>query len=568
MTESISTQLQAVRAQLTGPGAPFELAELDLAGQRYRIFKNAPADLVQIIEQGRAFGAKTFLVYQGEHWSFERFFAHVDALAAVLRRDYGIGKGDRVAIAMRNRPEWMAAYAAIILSGAVAVPLNSWGQREELVYGLTDSAPKLLFCDAPRYAHVAADLATLHLQVIVTDAVEPAPGVGYYDEIIAAASAPLPAARVEPDDVAMILYTSGTSSHAKGVVSTHRMLGQAMANLDYFGALSAMTSPDRIGAMMAAGFEMATLMAVPLFHASGLHAQFLAALRGGRRIVIMYKWDVAQALEIIAAERITQLSAAPAMILQLFTHPSFDRTDTRSLSWIGFGGAGVPDKLIEILQAKKPLAMAGIGYGLTETNGPAAACTGAAFFHQPHSNGPQSPIFDIRIADAAGNALPAGQRGEVWMRGICNLQSYWNQPAATRTVLQDGWFRSGDIGYLDNDGFLFIVDRLKDIVNRGGEKIASAEIESCLLLHPAIAEAAAFGVPDAEYGEALAVAVHPRPGCTLDAATVRTHILEHLAAFKAPAHVVIRAEPLPRNPTNKILKRDLRAQFLAAGTAG
>ena len=530
---SINEQLQAVRAQITAPGAPFELADIEVAGQTCRIFKNAPANLAELIEHARDFGDKAFLVYQGERCTFKHFFEHVDALSSQLRNHYAIGKGDHVAIAMRNRPEWMAAYAAIILSGGVAVPLNSWGLRDELLYGSVKG--KNPFKDV---------------------------GVRRYIDVITGTATPLPAIQIAPDDPAMIMYTSGTSSHAKGVMSTHRAMCQAILNLEYFGTLSAMTSPERIGAMMAAGFELTTLMAVPLFHSSGLHAQFLSALRSGRRIVVMYKWDIGQVLDTIASERITQLSASPAMMLQLFTDPRFDATDTRSLSWIGFGGAGIPGKLIEQVSTKKPLAMAGIGYGLTETNGPATACTGATFDYKPHSNGPQSPIFDIRIVDEKDIDLPPGQPGEICMRSVTNMTGYWRKEAATREVLNDGWFRSGDIGYLDDEGFLYVVDRIKDIVNRGGEKIASAEVESCLLLHPAIAEAAAFGVPDASYGEVLAVVVTLRTHQAINADDIRAHVAAHLAPFKVPAHVIIRHEDMPRNPAGKILKRDLRKDFL------
>ena len=567
MSEELKTQLQDVSAQLTAPGAPFELEDIDVAGQKYRIYKNAPLTLAALIEQGRGFGAKEFIVWQDMRWTYDEFFRHVDVLAAALRRSYGIAKGDRVAIAMRNRPEWMAAYAAIILCGGVAVPLNSWGQREELVYGLSDSAPKLLFCDAQRLAHVVEDLAALKLPAIVVDAA-PADlgagtGVAAYQDVIATAPAPQPAAQVAPDDLAMIMYTSGTSSQAKGVVSTHRAMCQGIVNMEYFGALFVMTSPERFGAMMAAGFEMTTLMAVPLFHSSGLHAQFLSALRTGRRLVVMYKWDVGAVLDTIARERVTQLAAAPAMMLQLFGDPRFDTTDTRSLAWVGFGGAGIPDKLIELVNEKKPRAIAGIGYGLTETNGPSNAATGEAFVWKPRSNGPTSPLFEVRIADEDGSALPQGAAGEVWMRSVTNMQGYWNKEAATREVLHNGWFRSGDIGYFDADGFLFIVDRIKDIVNRGGEKIASAEVESVLLQHPAIAEAAAFGVPDDTWGEALAVAVHLKPGMNLDADGIRAHVATHLAPFKVPAHVDIHRHVLPRNVVGKVLKRQLREDFQA-----
>ena len=574
----LRTQLQAVHQQLTAPGSPFELEDIDLDGRRYRLYKNAPLTLAALIEQGRGFGDKEFIVWQDVRWTYTEFFRHVDALLPTLRQTYGITRGDRVAIAMRNRPEWMAAYAATILCGAIAVPLNSWGQREELVYGLSDSSPKLLFCDATRLAHVVEDLAALNLSVIVADpiaspsaqtgtpATDAAPRVRSYPELLEAASRlkaePLPL--IAPDDPAMIMYTSGTSSHPKGVVSTHRAMTQGIINMEYFGALFVMTSPERFGAMMSAGFEMTTLMAVPLFHSSGLHAQFLSALRTGRRLVVMYKWDVGAVLDTIARERITQLATAPAMMMQLLGDSRFDATDTASLAWLGFGGAGIPERLVELVQEKKPQAIAGIGYGLTETNGPSNAATGEAFAWKPRSNGPTSPLFDVRITDEAGHVLPQGEAGEIWLRGVTLMQGYWNKDAATREVFDGDWFRTGDIGYFDDDDFLYVVDRIKDIVNRGGEKIASAEVESVLLQHPAIAEAAAFGVPDDSYGEALAVAVHLAEGATIDADGIRSHIATHLAPYKVPAHVDIHRHLLPRNAVGKVLKRQLREMFSAA----
>ena len=563
--DTLSQQLQALAAQLTAADAPYELAEIQHDGQPYRIYRNAPASLADLINQGRGFADKEFLVWQGQRLSYADFYRQVDALVAALRTEYPLGKGDRVAIAMRNRPEWMVAFAAIILCGGVAVPLNSWGQREELLHGLTDSTPRLLFCDAQRLAHVSADLLTLKLPAIVVDAErnELPPGVTSYSALLTRqkTTPELPAVMLTPDDLAMIMYTSGTSSLAKGVTSTHRAMCQGVVNLEYFGALFVMTSPARFGAMMAQGYDMATLMTVPLFHSSGLHAQFLSALRTGRRLVIMYKWDVGAVLETIEQERITQLSVSPAMMLQLFTDPRFDQADTSSLAWLGFGGGIVPDPMLNLVQQKKPQAMAGIGYGLTETNGPSNAATGEAFAWKPRSNGPTSPVFDVRIVDENGNTLPQGERGEVWLRGITLMQGYWNKPEATREVLQDGWLHSGDIGYFDEDGFLFIVDRIKDIINRGGEKIASAEIESVLLAHPAIAEAAAFAVPDPSYGETLAVSVFLHPGQTLDADGLRRHVASHVAAYKVPAHIHISAQPLPRNVVGKVLKRQLQAAF-------
>ncbi|QDX80174.1 AMP-binding protein [Denitratisoma sp. DHT3] len=560
--KAIVEKLNTAKAQVTAPGAPFELVERELGGNTYRVFKNAPENVMHLINQGRQFGDKTFLVYQGQRWSFNEFFRHADALASQLAGRYGVQKGDRVAIAMRNRPEWMAAFVAIVSLGAIAVPLNSWSQREELVQNLANAEPKVLFCDPERLAHVTGDLDGLDIQAVVTDASVAEGGrISHYDKLCVDALTP-PPVDIGGDDPVMIMYTSGTTSGAKGVLSNHRAFCQALMNIDFVSAITAMASPQRIQAMMASGFEPAALLSVPLFHVSGLQALFLGALKAGRKIVIMYKWDVDQAIDLIEQERLTQLNGSPAMMQQLFASPRFDQADMSSIAAVGFGGSATPQVLLDTTLRKFPNSLPGTGYGLTETNSTASSFTAEAFAYKPRSSGIISPIVEIHAEDDLGNVLPKGSTGELCVRGVTVMMGYWRNPTATEAALRDGWFHSGDIGYVDEEDFVFIVDRIKDIVNRGGEKISTLEVESCIHHLPGVAEVAAFAVPDAEMGEVLAVAIVPEAGVSLDAEAVRQHVAAHLAGFKVPKHVSVRNETLPRNASGKVMKQVLKAEII------
>ena len=559
MSAELLAQIDAAWRQLTAPGAPFELEEQLVDGRRMRVFRNAASNMIELLAPARKFGEREFVVLQQQRWTFARLFAEADALAAQLAHRYGVVKGDRVAIAMRNRPEWMAAFLAAASLGAIVAPLNSWGRREELLHGLNNSTPKVYVSDPQRFEPVAGELAALGITAIVTDAGAGASTAVSYEEAVAAgAGQKVPEVALAPDDPALILYTSGTTSRAKGALSTQRAVCQALANFDFQGALAGMTSPDVIQAMMASGFAPTTLMAVPLFHVSGLQFQFLAALRTGRRLVMTWKWDPEEALRLIAAEHCTAFNGSPAMILQLLSSPSFAATDTGSLSAFGLGGSAVAPRVIELIRASKPKSLSGTGYGLTETNGLGASASGAGYFYKPGSSGQLSPIIDVVTVDADGKFLPRGQSGEIWLRGPTVMSGYWRDPEGTAAVLHDGWFASGDVGYVDDEGFIFIVDRIKDIVNRAGEKISTNEVESCLISHPAVAEVAAFGLPDETLGEVLAAVVRLRPGAVASEAELVAHVAQRLAGFKVPAHIVISAEDLPRNPSGKLLKRALR----------
>jgi long-chain acyl-CoA synthetase len=564
MTDATSQALalaQQARAQLTAPGAPFEVIECPVGDRVERRYRNAFPTLPALLAASRAHGDKPYIKYQGETWTFTRFFAEADAVASWLHKA-GVCPGDRVAIAMRNRPEWAVAFVATALLGAIPAPLNSFGLREELHAALADLAPKVLFCDPERHARIAGEGAPALVMVVTDGALA---GTESYAALVAQPAEPPPVANVGPDDPALILFTSGATSRAKGVLSTQRAVCQALFNIDFIGALSAMSSPEAVARIMARGLAPTTLTAVPLFHVSGLHAQLLTALRNGRRLLFTHRWDPATALDLIAAEKVTQFNGAPSMVLQLMSEPRFDDPAvTGSLGGLGFGGAGLPQRAIDEVLRRPQGEMAGIGFGLTESNGVAAAASGAVFRHAPRASGLISPIIDLRIIDADGNPLPAGSMGEICLRGVTVMEGYWNDPEATANAMRGGWFHTGDVGYVSDDGLLFVVDRIKDVINRSGEKIAAAEVESCLLQHPSLNEAAVFAMPDEGTGEAVAAAVVVREGFWVSEAELQAHVAAHLAGYKVPARIFMREDALPRNPAGKLLKGDLKRECLGA----
>ena len=544
------------RAQLTASGGPFEVVTIEQDGVQLPAFRNAFNTLPEFLAAGRVHGEKEFMVYGSDRWSFARFYAAVDALAGNLQMQCSLSAGDPVAIAMRNRPEWAVAFVAIALVGAVPVPLNSFGLRDELLANLRDVKPRWLICDQDRHARVGADLQALDCRAIVVDA-----NLGAYSwtGLIATGAPAFQSVALAPQDPALILFTSGASSQAKGVLSTQRAVCQALCNIDFIGAISALTSPAAVAAIMARGLQPTTLSAVPLFHVSGLHAQLLSSLRNGRRLVFMQRWDPATALEHIRTERITQFNGAPAMVQQLLNAPGFDDPEvTGTLGGLGFGGAGLPQGLIDEVLMRRADSLSGIGFGMTESNGAGAAASGALFRMRPQSSGQLSPIVELQVVDDQGNPLPTDQRGEICLRGVTLMQGYWGPNGVNRAFSADGWFRSGDIGFVDADGFLHVVDRIKDVINRSGEKISAAEVESCLLLHSQIVEAAVVGVPDLTTGEAVVAMVVLAEGAHIGGSEVRQHVANHLAAYKVPVRVYLQHSVLPRNPAGKLLKSAIR----------
>jgi acyl-CoA synthetase (AMP-forming)/AMP-acid ligase II len=550
--------------QLTAAGAPFELCDGPDPGTPCKRFKNAPRNMAELFAPGAAHGDKEFVLYEGERWSFTRMYREAAALGHQLVHGYGLGKGDRVAIAMRNYPEWMAAFIGISSVGATVVPLNSWGSADDIEFGLSDSGSRMVFCDQQRYEMLKDRFE--HLQVIPVT-VRPgghdhgSDAVTYGDLLAGAGNAAMPGVEIHPDDEAMIMYTSGTTGRPKGALSTQQALCQSVFSTECMGAAMMLCNADRLGVIAETGYEPSTLMSVPLFHVSGCHATFLVSIRSGRRIVMMYKWDVDKAYDFVERERISHIGGAPVQILDFFDSPRFTEADTSSLVSFGIGGAATPPRIRALLQKHIPHHMSGTGWGMTETNSVGTSFMGVLFQEKAGSSGICHPIVELSIRNEQGEELALGEQGIIWVRSIALIREYWNRPEANAEHFRDGWFNSGDIGRLDEHGYLYVSDRAKDMIIRGGENIYPVEIENRLLEHPGIRETAVFGVPDPRMGEDIAVVVRLEPGTAMSAEEFREYASEHLAAYKVPTRVFFTEDPLPRNATNKLLKQVIREQY-------
>ncbi|ARD46109.1 class I adenylate-forming enzyme family protein [Colwellia sp. PAMC 21821] len=558
---NILNLVNQAKSQLMAPGAPFEIKSKKINGQSFQVYRNAPLNLAQVINDSRRTDEQTFLVYQGQRWSYKTFFEQVDSLASYMHQQ-GVVKGDRIAIAMRNRPEWVIAFCATALIGAVPAPLNSFGVEQELLAALATIEAKFLICDGCRWERINQSTVWPSNALVLNDTdidLSNLPTVKELSVALNFPSIPLELPEINDTDSALVLFTSGATSVAKAVVSNHIAVCQALYNIDFIGAISAMTSPEALARIMEKGLVPTILTAVPLFHVSGLHAQLLSALRGGRRLVFTHKWDPLDAIELIKQEQVTQFNGAPSMVMQLLREPSFHTTEVmKSFCGLGFGGAGLPATLIDKALSSLSEQMIGVGFGMTETNGVGAAASGDIFRHEPKSSGLVSPIMDVKICARGGEPLPANSIGEVCMRGISIMDAYVGNNSATQEAIRSGWLHTGDLGYIDDDGFLFIVDRIKDVINRAGENISSAEVESCLLMHTEVGEAAVFGIPDEETGEAVVAVVCPLRDKLIDEALLLAHVAQRLAKYKVPSKIHISNDKLPRNPAGKLLRNTLK----------
>ncbi|HEV3225187.1 MAG TPA: AMP-binding protein [Acidimicrobiales bacterium] len=546
-------------AAVTASGQRFEVEQREIGGRTYTVFTNAPNSLRAIFESTRVRGDDVFLVYEDERWTFTRFAQTVDALGAALVERYGIEKGDRVAIGMRNYPEWVVSFAAITSIGAISVSLNAWWTEDELDYALEDCGARVLIADRERIERSRTVRERLGIPAIAVRTPGHAPGAARWDDVVVTGT-PLPDRPNDPDDDSTILYTSGTTGRPKGAVSTHRAVVQALMG---FGCRSAV---DRLRNPKAprADEPLTFILVVPLFHVTGCVPVMLSCLSSGLKLVMMYKWDPERALELIERERVTNFVGVPTQNWDLLASPKFADHDTSSLRSVGGGGAPAPPELVRRMAANYPKATAGIGYGMTETNAYGPQNAGADYLAHPTSTGRAAPILQIEVRDHNDRALPIGERGEIWFKGPHLIRGYWNKPEATAEVIVDGWLRSGDIGHVDDEGFVYVEDRAKDMVLRGGENVFCAEVEAALYEHPHVHEAAVFGVPHDRLGEEVAAAVMPVAGVSLTVDELQAHVGERLASFKVPTRIVIVASPLPRNASGKILKRALRDQLAGA----
>lgn len=545
-------------AQLTAPGERFETGEVEVRGITYTAFTAVPGSLRELFELTRGYGQTPYLVYEDETYTFDETHALADGIAAALQTRYGVKKGDRVAIAMRNYPEWIATYIGAISIGAIVVSMNAWWTPDELEYGLADSGAKVLVADQERVDRTRAAAGRLGLATVGVRLTGDAPdGVDPWTSVVEVGATPEPV-EIEADDDATILYTSGTTGRPKGAVSTHRAILQALIGFGAKTAIEGLRRPEEAAGRTG---PPVFILIVPLFHVTGNVPVFLGSLASGLKLVIMHKWDPGRALQLIEREKVTHFVGVPTQSWDLLEHPDFDRYDTSTLASVGGGGSPAPPQLVQRVSAGFSAAKPNIGYGMTETNAYGPGNSGTDYETHPTSTGRSTPILQVEIRDPEGRALPVGSLGEIWMKGPNLIRGYWNRPEDTAETIVDGWLRSGDLGRVDEDGFVYIEDRAKDMILRAGENVYSAEVEAAIYEHPQVYEAAVFGVPHERLGEEVAVAIVPREGSSIDTDELAAFLGERIAPFKIPTKVVTFTEPLPRNPAGKILKRDLRNQF-------
>jgi long-chain acyl-CoA synthetase len=551
------TRAEAIAA-LTAPGQPGELEDIIVNGRRLRAFKNAPPTLRAYYEM--YVSELPFLVYEDERLTFGEAWQQASRIGHVLVHGCGVRPGDRVAISMRNYPEWMLAFSAITSIGAVAVAMNAHWQADEMGYGLVDCGAKAFIADQERLDRLAERPAIDGLQVLGVRAARlPSGARDLKTEIEALKDVPMPPVAIQPDDLAIMLYTSGSSGRPKGVPSTHRMVISALLSweLDY-AILDAVNGVERPTPTEQPG----TLLAVPLFHVTGLHSSFLGSYRTQRRIVSMYRWDAEKAAELIDRERLTSLTGPAAVTGDLLRVAQSGRYSLATLASLGGGGAPRAPDQVHKIKSSFAQAAPNIGWGMTETNAIGAGIVGDDYVAHPSSSGHCSQVLELRVTDESGRVLPPGERGELWVRGTSVFEGYWNNPEANAQSFEGDWFRTGDGAIIDAEGYLYIVDRIKDLIIRGGENIGCGAVEAALLAHPDVYEASVYAVPDERLGEEVGATVHGSP--TLDLDALRKFLEGQLAKFEQPRYLVKSDQPLPRTPSGKILKREIRLAALAA----
>jgi len=554
-----------VLAELTGPGGAFEIVTEDVLGVPLQVYKNRLHSLGELIAMADGRAGVDFLVQGDRRLPYEEHNALVRRVAASLG-ELGVGHGDRVAIVSANNVEWVVLWWAAAAIGAVVVPLNAWWKTDELEFGLRDSGSKLLFCDPKRWQAVRDRVEALpELEhVFVTDLDEPDGVARPSDELLHGDDpGTLPAGGVDEDDLFAILYTSGTTGRPKGATLTHR---QALANLQNIFCLG-VANASRGGEAapeLSSKAQSATLLVVPLFHVTGCLSTMMLGYASGAKLVLMPpgRFDPDAAMATIEREKITSFGGVPTIMWRIVESPHFDDYDLSTVVRVSYGGAPAAPELVQRIherfpKVRKTLATA---YGLTESASVATSNTGDEYLTHPDSVGRPAPTVEIAVVDADGRPMPTGATGEIWLRGPTIMRrGYWNRSEATaEAITSDGWFRSGDIGRFDEDGFLYLVDRAKDMIIRGGENVYCVEVEQVLFEHPDVVDAAVVGVPHKVLGEEVKAVVQLKPGSSATVEDLRTHCSARLANFKVPEYVELRDEPLPRNPAGKVLKNLLR----------
>ena len=566
------SSLAEVRAQLTGPGGMFEVTTEDVLGRPMQVYKERMRSLREITQAAVLRGdEQPFIVYGDRTYGFQTFIETANGVGRALTEQYGIGHGDRVSVLSQNNPEWCLTFWATVSTGAILVGLNGWWKADEILYGLQDSGSTVLVADRKRFERIAdrldeaPDLA--HVFLIDADPGDFAGATGgatlhRFDELTAAPTPEFPDTPIAEDDAAVIFYTSGTTGKPKGAISTHRSMLANLQNTLFSTLSGAMANPDA-GSPLASSGPNVSLLTSPLFHVSGCHSGLVVGMLAGIKIVIPTgRFDPAHALELIQDHGVTVWATVPTMVWRVCEHPGRHDYDTSTVKTVAFGGSPSADELQRKVADTFPnVRSTSNAYGLTETSSVTTVISGPDAKRKPDSVGPPVPTVEVRIVDPLNQPLPTGETGEVCIRGPILMKGYWNKPEATAEAIDaDGWLHSGDIGHLDDEGYLTITDRKKDMIIRGGENIYCVEIENRLVEHPGVADAAIIGVPHPELGEEVKAVVQLESGHSLSEDDIRAWVRAELADFKVPAYVEVRTDPLPRNASGKLLKNVLRGE--------
>jgi len=568
--------ISAANAALAGPGSPLALEDTLIDGVTYKTYKDAPPTIRDLFAAGHmAFKDREFLIYEGERITYDGMRRAVAHFAKTLSDTYGLKKGDRMAIVMRNYPQWPVAFFAGLSLGLIVTPMNSWWTGEELEYGLKDSGARLVVVDPQLIERIQPhweQIPDLEAMIVARDPDErPDPRVTSMETFIGEAGGwaelediALPSVALDPEDDATIMYTSGTTGKPKGALASHRAIIANMFNAitcrarRYLRAGEALPEPDPDPAN-----ANATLLAVPFFHATGAFAILIPSWATGAKIVAMYKWDVEKALPIIQNEKINSVGGVPAIAWQLIEHPDRDKYDLSSINTVAYGGAPSAAELVSTIKSTFKDAMPSNGWGMTETCATATQNFGEDYVNRPLSAGAPPPAVELKVVDPDGKVLGANEVGELWVKGASNCKLYWNRPQATLETFVEGWVVTGDLAKIDEEGFLYLVDRAKDMLIRGGENIYCIEVENALYDHPAIMDASVVGIAHKVLGEEVGAVVQVKPGKAVTEDELRAHVASQIAAFKVPVKILFQDEPLPRNANGKILKPVLRERFEA-----
>jgi long-chain acyl-CoA synthetase len=556
---------------LTAPGMMLEVGEEEVRGIRMKVWKAAPPTLREVYALGALFGGRDHLVFEDERASVAAFQAAAAKFSHQLIAD-GVQRGDRVAVIMRNLPEWPVAFWGGVLAGAIVTPLNAWWTGQELEYGLKNSGSSIAVMDVERYERLrehidnCPDLRKIYVSRSREEIADPR--VVRLETIVGATNdwtslPPLapPDIPAKPDDDTAIFYTSGTTGLPKGAVISHRNIISNMFNSASAQARAFLRRGEAPPAPDPNGPQKAFLISVPFFHATGCFAIMIPSLMTGNKIVMQRRWDCDQALRLMEKERVTHFGGVPTIAWQVLEHPDVDKYDLSSIEGVAYGGAPAAPELVKRIKARFPTAQPSQGWGMTETSATATSNGAEDYMRKPASCGVPSATGEAKIVSLEGQELPRGEVGELWYKGPIVVRGYWQNEKATAETFIDGWVKTGDLARIDDEGFIYIVDRAKDMLIRGGENIYCVEVENALYDHPSVMDAAVIGKPHLQLGEEPLAVVYLKPGTTATVEELRHHCAQKIAAFKVPVDVIFWPETLPRNANGKIVKTELKKRI-------